>query len=147
MCTCVHKYMYVFIYIYIYIYIHLLIWNESANRGSSILLHNVSWQVTTNLQIKQMIACKNLWITQDKTSGPKGKFLSQTTAKQSACAGIYIYIYISINKTKTSFLLQKRAITTFLSRKFMITRLSIAFEDFLGSSIASQVMPPCNSRQ
>ena len=24
----------------------------------------------------------------------------------------------------------------------MITRLSIAFEDFLGSSIASQVMPP-----
>ena len=25
----------------------------------------------------------------------------------------------------------------------MITRLSIAFEDFLGSSIAPQVMPPC----
>ena len=25
----------------------------------------------------------------------------------------------------------------------MITRLTIAFEDFLGSSIASQVMPPC----
>ena len=58
---------------------------------------------------------------------------------------ILIYIYISINKTKTSFLSQKRAITTFLSRKFMITRLSIAFEDFLGSSIASQVMPPCLS--
>ena len=38
---------------------------------------------------------------------------------------------------------RKRAITTFLPRKFMITRLSIAFEDFLGSSIASQVMPPC----
>ena len=38
---------------------------------------------------------------------------------------------------------RKRAITTFLSRKFMITRLSIAFEDFPGSSIASQVMPPC----
>ena len=31
---------------------HLLIWNESANRGSSILLHSVSWQVTTNPQIK-----------------------------------------------------------------------------------------------
>ena len=31
----------------------------------------------------------------------------------------------------------------FFSRKFMITRLSIAFEDFPGSSIASQVMPPC----
>ena len=54
-----------------------------------------------------------------------------------------LYIYISINKTKTSFLSQKRAITTFLSRKFMITRLLIAFEDFLGSSIAPQVMPPC----
>ena len=38
---------------------------------------------------------------------------------------------------------RKRAITTFLSRKFIITRLSIALEDFLGSSIASQVMPPC----
>ena len=37
---------------------------------------------------------------------------------------------------------RKRAITTFLSRKFMITRSSIAFEDFLGSSIAPQVMPP-----
>ena len=36
---------------------------------------------------------------------------------------------------------------TFLSRKFRITRLSIAFEDFLGSSIASQVMPPCNHVQ
>ena len=55
---------------------------------------------------------------------------------------ILIYIYISINKTKTSFLSQKRAITTFLSQKFMITRLSIAFEDFPGSSIALQVMPP-----
>ena len=38
--------------------------------------------------------------------------------------------------------MRKRAIMTFLSRKFMITRLSIAFEDLLGSSIASQVMPP-----
>ena len=28
----------------------------------------------------------------------------------------------------------------------MITRLSIAFEDFLGSSIAAQVMPPCMTR-
>ena len=42
-------------------------------------------------------------------------------------------------------MLRKRAITTFLSRKFIITRSSIAFEDFLGSSIAPQVMPPCNS--
>ena len=40
---------------------------------------------------------------------------------------------------------RKRAITTFLSRKSMITRLSIAFEDFLGSSIAPQVMPPWTS--
>ena len=37
---------------------------------------------------------------------------------------------------------RKRAITTFLSRKSMITRLSIAFKDFLGSSISPQVMPP-----
>ena len=37
---------------------------------------------------------------------------------------------------------RKRAITAFLSQKSMITRLSIAFEDFLGSSIAPQVMPP-----
>ena len=56
---------------------------------------------------------------------------------------IYRNIYIKINKMKTSFLSQKRAITTFLSRKSMIMRLSIAFEDFLGSSIAPQVMPPC----
>ena len=42
----------------------------------------------------------------------------------------------------TTFLSRKRAITTFLSRKFMITRSWIAFEDFLGSSIAPQVMPP-----
>ena len=48
-----------------------------------------------------------------------------------------------MNKIKTSFLSRKRAITTFLSRKFMITRSSIAYEDFLGSSIVSQVMPPC----
>ena len=41
-----------------------------------------------------------------------------------------------------TFLSRKRAITTFLSRKFMITRSSIAFVDFLGSSIAPQVMPP-----
>ena len=38
---------------------------------------------------------------------------------------------------------QKRAIRAFLSRKSMVARLSIAFEDFLGSSIAPQVMPPC----
>ena len=38
---------------------------------------------------------------------------------------------------------QKHAITTFLSRTSMIMRLLIAFEDFLGSSIAPQVMPPC----
>ena len=37
---------------------------------------------------------------------------------------------------------QKRAITTFLSRKSMIMRLLIAIEDILGSSIAPQVMPP-----
>ena len=36
---------------------------------------------------------------------------------------------------------QKRTITTFLSRKFMITRSSIAFEDLLAPSTASQVMP------
>ena len=40
-------------------------------------------------------------------------------------------------------MLRKRAITAFLSQKSMIPRLSIAFEDFLGSSIAPQVMPPC----
>ena len=34
---------------------------------------------------------------------------------------------------------------TLLSRKFMITCSSIAFEDFLGSSIAPQVMPPWSS--
>ena len=51
-------------------------------------------------------------------------------------------MYIKINEIKPSFLSRKRAITPFLSRKFMITRSSIAFEDFLGSSIAPQVMPP-----
>ena len=40
-----------------------------------------------------------------------------------------------MNKIKNPFLSRKRAITTFLSQKFMITRLSIALEDFLGSSI------------
>ena len=39
-------------------------------------------------------------------------------------------------KLKTSFLSRKPAITIFLSRS------SIAFEDLLASSIASQVMPP-----
>ena len=34
---------------------------------------------------------------------------------------------------------------SFFSRKFMIMRSSIAFEDFLCSSIAPQVMPPCLS--
>ena len=61
---------------------------------------------------------------------------------------IYTYTY-KLDKTpifyKTPiiylFLLRKRAITTFLSQKFMITRLLIAFEDLLGSSIAPQVMP------
>ena len=37
---------------------------------------------------------------------------------------------------------RKRTITTFLLRKSMIKRLSIASEDFLSSSIAPQVMPP-----
>ena len=44
---------------------------------------------------------------------------------------------------KPPFLSEKRVITTFLSRKLMIMRLSIAFEDVVGSSIAPQVMPPC----
>ena len=51
------------------------------------------------------------------------------------------YHDILSQKSKTPFLSRKRPITTFLSRKFMITRLSIAFEHFLGSSIASQDMP------
>ena len=38
-------------------------------------------------------------------------------------------------------LCRKRAITTFLPQKFMITRSLIAFEDLLASSIAPQVMP------
>ena len=50
--------------------------------------------------------------------------------------------YIYINRIKPPFLSRKRAFTTFLSQKFMITRSSITFEDFLGSSIAPQVMPP-----
>ena len=53
---------------------------------------------------------------------------------------VSIYIYISINITKTSFLSRKRAITTFLSQKFMIMQLLMAFEGLLGSSIAPQVM-------
>ena len=36
---------------------------------------------------------------------------------------------------------RKHVITAFLLRTFMITRLSIAFEDLLGSSIAPQVLP------
>ena len=47
---------------------------------------------------------------------------------------IHIYLYHKI-KQKPRFC-RKNA-------QFMITRLSIAFEDFLGSSIAPQVMPPC----
>ena len=47
------------------------------------------------------------------------------------------------NRIKKTFMSRKRAITTFLSRKFIITRSWIAFEDFLGSSIAPQVMPSC----
>ena len=43
--------------------------------------------------------------------------------------------------SKTPFLLQKHAITAFLSWKFMITRSSIVFENLLASSIAPQVMP------
>ena len=48
-----------------------------------------------------------------------------------------------INRMKSPFLSQKRAITTFLSRKFIITRSLIALEDFLDSSITPQGMPPC----
>ena len=39
------------------------------------------------------------------------------------------------------------AITAILSQKFMLTRLLIAFEDLLASSIASQVVPPCSDVQ
>ena len=46
---------------------------------------------------------------------------------------------------KNPFLSRKRAFTTFLSQKLMITRSSITFEDFLGSSIAPQVMPLCQT--
>ena len=53
-----------------------------------------------------------------------------------------ITTFLSRKRAITTFLLRKRAIMTFLSRKFVITRSSIAFEDFLGSSIAPQVMPP-----
>ena len=59
----------------------------------------------------------------------------------------YILIYHDISwhfvmKIKNIILSRKHVIMVFLSRKFMITRLSIAFEDFLGSLIAPQVMPP-----
>ena len=37
-----------------------------------------------------------------------------------------------------------RAELTFLSRTFMITRISIAFEDLLASSIAPQGLPHCH---
>ena len=37
---------------------------------------------------------------------------------------------------------RKHAITAFLSRKLMLTRFSIAFEDLLASSIAPQVLSP-----
>ena len=53
-----------------------------------------------------------------------------------------MYVEKYIKETKTSFLSRKCAIMIFLSQKSMITCLSIAFEDFLGSSIAPQVMPP-----
>ena len=48
---------------------------------------------------------------------------------------------ICYENKKTSFLSQKRPITTFSSLKVMITHLLIAFEDLLGSSIALQVVP------
>ena len=52
------------------------------------------------------------------------------------------YIMTFCHKNKKHNFFANCAITTFLSRKFMITRSSIAFENFLGSSIAPQVMPP-----
>ena len=55
---------------------------------------------------------------------------------------IPITTFLSRKGAITTFLSRKRAIVTFLSRKFMITCSSIAFEDFLGLSIAPQVMPP-----
>ena len=51
---------------------------------------------------------------------------------------MHLYIY---KKDKRPIFCRKNAQ---LRRKFMITRSSIAFEDFLGSSIAPQVMPPCH---
>ena len=43
---------------------------------------------------------------------------------------------------KRHFFVKKRVDTAFLSKKFMITRSSLAFEDLLASSIAPQAMPP-----
>ena len=42
---------------------------------------------------------------------------------------------------KHHFCRKNTQLRNFLSRKFRITHLSIAFEDLLGSSIAPQVMP------
>ena len=42
--------------------------------------------------------------------------------------------YIKLNIT---------ALTACVRRKFMITRISIVFENLLASSIAPQVVPPC----
>ena len=47
-------------------------------------------------------------------------------------------------KIKNIIFVAKTAVMAFLSQKIMITRSSIAFEDLLVSSIASQVMPPWN---
>ena len=45
-------------------------------------------------------------------------------------------------KDKTPIFVAKTRIYDILPQKFMITHSSITFEDFLGSSIAPQVMPP-----
>ena len=50
-------------------------------------------------------------------------------------------------KIKNIIFVAKTAVMAFLSQKIMITRSSIAFEDLLVSSIASQVMPPWNIPQ
>ena len=58
---------------------------------------------------------------------------------------IEIYIYYKIIEIKTSFLSRNVQLQHFCRENIhMILRFSIAFEEFLGSSIVQQVMLPCH---
>ena len=55
----------------------------------------------------------------------------------------YIYIYMYINRIKPPIFVAKTRNYDIFVAKIIITRLSVAFEDLLGSSITPQAVPHC----